>query len=68
MAVFYAVPGSVADGYDLQYTHVEVERRVSSATGAPGNTLQPETGRDLTSKASQVRISFSLLERDHGKY
>src|SRR6266850_685524 len=54
--LFCAVPGSVADaGTASQYTHVEVERRVNSATGARGSTLRREIGPGLTSKTSQVR-------------
>src|SRR6266851_4827890 len=53
-----AVPESVADGRASQYTHLEVERRASSATGARESTLRRETGQDLTLKASPVRMFF----------
>lgn len=56
MSVFCVVSESVADQVTSQYTHLGVERRASSATGARGSTLRRGTGQHSTLKASPVRF------------
>lgn len=54
------MPESVTDDHS-QYMLAEVERKVSSATGARESTSRRGTEPDLTSKASPVRIFLSCV-------
>jgi hypothetical protein len=64
MTFFVQCLDRVADaGTPSQYTHVEVERRVNSATGARGSTLRREIGPGLTSKTNQVRNLLRMSAR-----